>query len=194
MKKIFVWIIIGAVMTVITSCGKDNVIPDIPEEHQNPLLNTVWSTEYTGSDEYGNVVSYLFMLGFQEDEASLSMTQIVVGTSGYGMLSYFLPYDYTYNSDTRQFIMIGKHGGFVTDGEDIIYFDDQGIEPIDSYGYLNSGEKSVIFWLSEDTDPLVFHLDEEDNSISQIKCDSIGSKSAGTMHDVFKLLKREIYL
>lgn len=88
-------------MTVITSCGKDNVIPDIPEEHQNPLLNTVWSTEYTGSDEYGNVVSYLFMLGFQEDEASLSMTQIVVGTSGYGMLSYFLPYDYIYNSDTR---------------------------------------------------------------------------------------------
>lgn len=160
----------------------------------NPIINTTWSSEYTGTDEYGNVVSCLFMLGFQEDEASLSMTQIVVGSSEYKMLSYFLPYDYTYNPNTRQFIMNGKHGGFVTNGEDVIYFDEQGVEPIDSYGYLNSGEKSIIFWLSEDTDPLVFNLDEEDNSISQIECDSIGSKSAGIMHDVFKLLKREIYL
>lgn len=161
-------------------------------EKKNPLINTAWSTEYTGSDN-GDVVSYLFMLGFQEDEASLSMTQIVVGSSEYRMLSYFLPYNYTYNPNTRQFIMNGKHGGFVTNGEDIIYFDEQGVEPIDSYGYLNPDGESVTFWLSEDTDPLIFYLDEEYKSVSQIECDSIGSRSAGTMYDVFKSLKREMY-
>lgn len=195
MKKIFTWIITGVAMAVVVSCSKDNVSSEIPpEEPRNPLINTVWSTEYTGPDGNGNVVSYLFMLGFKDDEATLNMNQIIVGSSwDYAMISFVLPYDYTYNPDTREFIMTGKNGGYVTNGEDTIYFDEQGVEPIDSYGYLNSDEKSVTFWLSEDTDPLVFYLDEENNSISQIECNSIDSRSAGTMHDVFKSLKRETY-
>ena len=185
----FVLLPVLFLIATLASCSKDDSVRnlEIPEKPINPLINTTWSSEYTGADESGSVVLYLFMLGFDESEAALSMTQIVVGAYDYGMLSYYLPYDYTFDSDANEFLMYGKEGGFVTNGEDIIYFEDQGFEIWDTHGYLNEEAGYIVFWLSDDSESIIFYPSENNNKAYDFKSQQ---KDRHNIEDIELLLKR----
>ena len=125
------------------------------EPPKNLMENTSWEIK-TAFYENGVLINYLVILSFKESEALLSLNQISINSSWEaGMLSYMLPYDYTFDDKANNFTMYGKEGGFVTNGEEIIYFEDIGFKIWDAHGYLNDSGKSITFYFSDDIEPLI---------------------------------------